>query len=346
MIRGGAPSQTPAATSLFRRLVWEGTVPLEIKIQAPRISYLPLLIPDIKKHLTDVILDESNAALVKEEDWWFEETERGGLMKWHWPIGLLYDYNIISQGLHSTSTPLASTTLPTEPLRLTLHLSSPPLDKLLLTPNAETCKLSYMGQLKEADFLRWGNTRKVTGLRKQDHDGLWEGVRTHSFDDFWRIGSKIFPTTTPLNPHQGYNPNGHSTMNSPPSATLAPPSLSGTSTITPRSPTATESSGPNPQDGAYTVRSVPVRIFLPDGPVLQELVPPVIEEGRAHTLRHFLRTQLPLLFPPPPSQPQAYAILQGVVVPGDAEMAWLGACMAGADGWVNICIGLGRAPTR
>ncbi|KAG8887931.1 autophagy protein 5, partial [Tulasnella sp. 332] len=315
-------------------------------IQAPRISYLPLLIPDIKKHLTDVILDESNAALVKEEDWWFEETERGGLMKWHWPIGLLYDYNIISQGLHSTSTPLASTTLPTEPLRLTLHLSSPPLDKLLLTPNAETCKLSYMGQLKEADFLRWGNTRKVTGLRKQDHDGLWEGVRTHSFDDFWRIGSKIFPTTTPLNPHQGYNPNGHSTMNSPPSATLAPPSLSGTSTITPRSPTATESSGPNPQDGAYTVRSVPVRIFLPDGPVLQELVPPVIEEGRAHTLRHFLRTQLPLLFPPPPSQPQAYAILQGVVVPGDAEMAWLGACMAGADGWVNICIGLGRAPTR
>lgn len=121
MLRGSAPSQTPAATSLFRRLVWEGTVPLEIKIdgkelpagsdrgldcyyvstresktgldvtdylsvtaqiQAPRISYLPLLLPDIKKHLTDLILDETNASLVKEDDWWFEETERGGLMKW------------------------------------------------------------------------------------------------------------------------------------------------------------------------------------------------------------------------------------------------------------------------
>ena len=37
---------------------------------------------DIKKHLTDVVLDEAGAAAVKEEDWWFEESERGGLMKW------------------------------------------------------------------------------------------------------------------------------------------------------------------------------------------------------------------------------------------------------------------------
>lgn len=362
MIRGGAPSQTPAATSLFRRLVWEGTVPLEIKvdgkelpagsdrglecyyIQAPRISYLPLLIPDIKKHLIDVILDEASSALIKEDDWWFEETERGGLMKWHWPIGLLYDYNLISQGLHSTSTSYGSS-LPTEPLRLTLHLTSPPLDKLLLTPSAETCKLSYMGQLKEADFLRWGSTKRVTGLRKQDHDGLWEGVRSHNFEDFWRIGSKIFPTTTPLSAHSSNNPNGASTMNSPP-PTLIPPNLTNNSTLVPSRPPSADPAGQPiaDRDGAYTVRSVPVRIFLPDGPVLQELVQPVIEEGRAHTLRHFLRTHLPLLFPPPPSQPQAYAILQGVVVPGDAEMAWLGACMAGADGWVNVCIGLGKPP--
>lgn len=52
------------------------------QIQAPRISYLPLLLPDIKKHLTDLVLDETNAGLLKEDDWWFEETERGGLMRW------------------------------------------------------------------------------------------------------------------------------------------------------------------------------------------------------------------------------------------------------------------------
>jgi autophagy-related protein 5 len=34
-----------------------------------------------------------------------------------------------------------------------------------------------MGQLKEADFIRWGNTKRMTGLRKQDQDGIWEGIK-------------------------------------------------------------------------------------------------------------------------------------------------------------------------
>lgn len=96
----------------------------------------------------------------------------------HWPIGLLYDCNTVSQGLHSVVPTAPNSSAPTQPLRLTLHLTAPPTDKLLLSPSVETCKLSYMGQLKETDFLRWGNTKRVTGLRKQDHDGLWEGVRT------------------------------------------------------------------------------------------------------------------------------------------------------------------------
>ncbi|KAG8936685.1 autophagy protein 5 [Tulasnella sp. 419] len=355
--------QTPAATSLFRRLVWEGTVPLEIRIdgkelpagsdrglecyyiQAPRISYLPLLIPDIKKHLADLVLDEAAASHIKDEDWWFEETERGALMKWHLPIGLLYDLNTVSASLHTAPPPSGVAQSP--PLRLTLHLVSPPLDKLLLTPSAESCKQSYMGQLKEADFLRWGNTKRVTSLRKQDHDGLWEGVREHNFDEFWRIASKIFPTTTPLSPNQVSSPNGTSTLNSLPSSPPPSQHLTATSTFAPSRPPSADPSGTSggDRDGAYNVRSVPVRIYLPDGPVLQELVPPLIEEGRPHTLRHFLRTHLPLLFPPPPSSAQAFAIIHGVAAPGDAEMAWLGACMTGADGWVNICIGLGR-PSR
>lgn len=131
--------------------------------------------------------------------------------------------------------------------------------------------------------------------------------------------------------------------------------------------------GPPERDGAYNVRSVPVRVYLPDGPVIQDLVPPILEDGalnllkntianlRAgapHTLAHFLSTHVPLLFPPrppapPPSRsnphPQApsvpelaYPLIQGVVTPLEAEMAWLGACLAGADGWLNICVGISR----
>ena len=89
----------PASTTLFRRLTWEGTVPLEIRvdskelpansnrglecyfIQAPRVSYLPLLVREIKRFLLDVVFDEDAARMLKEEDWWFE-SEDGNLLKW------------------------------------------------------------------------------------------------------------------------------------------------------------------------------------------------------------------------------------------------------------------------
>lgn len=91
---------TSASTTLFRRLTWEGTVPMEIRvdpkelpanserglecyfIQAPRVSYLPLLVPEIKQFLTEVVFDETAAKLMKEEMWWFEG-EEGALMKWY-----------------------------------------------------------------------------------------------------------------------------------------------------------------------------------------------------------------------------------------------------------------------
>jgi Autophagy protein Apg5 len=38
-----------------------------------------------------------------------------------------------------------------------------------------------MGQMKEADFLRWGNTKRMTGLRKAEQDGIWEGIKERSF---------------------------------------------------------------------------------------------------------------------------------------------------------------------
>jgi autophagy-related protein 5 len=86
-------------TALFRRLTWEGSVPLEIRvdskelpansdrglecyyIQAPRVSYLPLLMPEIRKYLMDVVFDEAAVKVLKEEDWWFE-TEEGITLKW------------------------------------------------------------------------------------------------------------------------------------------------------------------------------------------------------------------------------------------------------------------------
>ncbi|KAF9451257.1 hypothetical protein P691DRAFT_796986 [Macrolepiota fuliginosa MF-IS2] len=333
-------------TTLFRRLTWEGTVPLEIRVdtkelpansnrglecyyvQAPRVSYLPLLMPEIRRYLMDVVFDETAAANLKEEDWWFE-TEEGTLLKWHWAIGLIYDNHTISASVRAAASHRPSSQ--SLPLRMILHLVSPPTEKLMLAPSPEACKQAYMGQLKEADFIRWGNTKRITGLRKAEQDGIWESIKEHNFDEYWRIASKVTPAAT-LAPSLG-SP-GNTSMH------VRPPSI--------------DAGGVPERDGAYTVRCVPVRIYLPDGPFIQELVPPLLDDGTPHTLYHFLSTHLPLLFPPRSTLPVtsrvspatqtntelAYALVQGIISPPEAEMAWLGACLAGADGWLNVCIGV------
>jgi autophagy-related protein 5 len=88
---------------------------------------------------------------------------------------LIYDNYVISSSVRQQPPPLPASQ--TVPLRLILHLASPPADKLLLAPSAEACKQAFMGQLKEADFIRWGNTKRMTGLRKAEQDGIWEGIR-------------------------------------------------------------------------------------------------------------------------------------------------------------------------
>ncbi|KAF9231395.1 autophagy-related protein [Melanogaster broomeanus] len=341
--RNHAPSAfaTSASITLFRRLSWEGTVPLEIRvdpkelpansdrglecyyIQAPRVSYLPLLMPEIRRFLMEVVFDEAAGKILKEEDWWFE-SEEGTLLKWHWPIGLIYDNHIISASIRPTAPPSGSgLNLQVTPLKLILHLASPPTEKLLLSPSSESCKQAFMGQLKEADFIRWGNTKRMTGLRKAEQDGMWEGIKEHNFDDYWRVASKIVPTTAPTRPS-------------------SPPPSSGAS-MHARPASSDPQSAPD-RDGAYNVRSVPVRLHLPDGPVMQDLVPPLLEDGSTHTLSHYLSTHLPLLFPAQPSSGPhlAYALIQGIVAPPETEMGWLGACLAGADGWVSVCVGISR----
>jgi len=93
----------------------------------------------------------------------------------HWPVGLLYDNHTIAATIRPT--PVTDPV----PLRLILHLAQPPTDKLLLVPNAESCKQAFMGQLKEADFIRWGSTKRMTSLRKAEQDGIWEGIKERTY---------------------------------------------------------------------------------------------------------------------------------------------------------------------
>ncbi|KAG8851189.1 autophagy protein 5 [Serendipita sp. 405] len=380
----------------------------------------------------------------------------------NWPVGLLYDIYVTSKTVSlaanypptSTSTSMGPQPSihpqPTVPLRLTLHLA--PMggsDKQLPgSANTEVLKQSFMSQLKEADFLRWGSTKRVTGLRKAEQDGMWDALRDHNFEEFWRVASKITPSPVappmPTSPSSFHNPAFHSR---PPSTD---PGMGNATSLPPQD-----------RDTAYNVRSIPIRIYLPDlphsssaagsprggnvplpsstfstsagagggsafgtgigsamspfhphltggsslatfastlpggagtGTVIQPLVPPLLLDGvssqtsapsgvtgpgspqlvssplgttgsygqggslgsppsgsgsgQPNTLRSLLEQHLGLLFPAKRESfggaTLAHAIVQGVVVPLETELAWLGACMSGADGWVSIVVGLGK----
>jgi len=87
----------------------------------------------------------------------------------HWPIGLIYNNHTISSMIHTN---LQASTSQCTPLKLILHLTSPPTNKLLLSPSTESYKQAFMGQLKEANFMRWRNTKRMTRLRKAEQDRM------------------------------------------------------------------------------------------------------------------------------------------------------------------------------
>jgi autophagy-related protein 5 len=174
-------------------------------MQVPRHTYLPLLIPEIKENMVELALDDSILSGLDEKDWWFEEeppsAEEGevfagqGVCKWHvpllftsllssmmmwsldeadnrhWPIDLIHLHSIISRPI-----PSSSSTSSTAPLRLRLHLSNPPHEKLNLPNNPEQCRTQWVNQIKEADFVRWRNTSRSTGLRRGEFDAGWDGI--------------------------------------------------------------------------------------------------------------------------------------------------------------------------
>jgi hypothetical protein len=89
----------------------------------------------------------------------------------HWPIDLIHLHSTISRPIPSSS---SSTSI--APLKLRLHLSNPPHEKLNLPNNPEQCRTQWVNQIKEADFVRWRNTSRSTGLRRGEFDAGWDGI--------------------------------------------------------------------------------------------------------------------------------------------------------------------------
>lgn len=267
-----------------------------------------------------------------------EDGDADNTLHRHWPIGLIVDCLRASRiGTEPTAAPALRSYFPANipstvssaALRVNLHLSKPPMDRLLLSPSLEACRSAFMNQIKEADVVRWGSVRRVTALRKVDQDALWESLVSHDFERFWSVASRLVPMPPRNSGQSGSNTGG----------------------ITSPTAQAVSSIDVNRLPEASTMRSIPMRVYLPHGgPVMQDVISPV-NNGKPQTLHTALSKTVPLLFPPSPTDMSASfithrkqlvkrVIVQGIDMPLDAELAWCSTCLANPDGWLSIVLGL------
>jgi autophagy-related protein 5 len=127
-------------------------------------------------------------------------------LKWHYPLGLLYDLYSGAEPAYPADSTSPSTKHDIEdvehkplPWRLTVHFSSYPTETLTRLDNAHKHMHDlYIHSVKEADYLRTGTGKTVMFLSKEDSTQLWDSVRSHDFSTFHPINQKL------LNP-QGVN---------------------------------------------------------------------------------------------------------------------------------------------
>ncbi|TAQ88326.1 hypothetical protein B7494_g3349 [Chlorociboria aeruginascens] len=157
-------------TTRMQSLIWSSTIPLHIThpsspipylLLAPRLSYLPLLLPQL-----NLFYSIAHPEPIPPSTSFTYET----IFLKNLPIGLLYD--------------LYQPSLPWE-----ITLSNGPMYDIHDT---------YINSVKEADFIRFGTARGVMSLSREDSKGLWGSVRDNDYATFLRITTPLLNPSTPL----------------------------------------------------------------------------------------------------------------------------------------------------
>ncbi|KAI3527087.1 autophagy protein Apg5 [Colletotrichum abscissum] len=171
---------------------------------------------------------------------------------------------------------------------------------------------------KQADFVRYGNAKRIMSLSKADTSSLWNAVQDNDYASFAKINALLLNAPTPLRnvPLRVYIPS------SPPPGTG---SNTVTNTDTTSPPPTPAQAGDTPGAGAFKV--------------LQTLVPPVIPGTRTRqTLGRALQAHLPSLFPSSRDPVLANVVLHGSPVPFSAPLEDLMREAAYPDGWLCLAV--------
>ena len=108
-------------------------------------------------------------------------------LKWHYPIGLLYDLfsgNVPgeSPSLRQKDPDSADEEASRLPWRLTVHFTEWPDEQLVrLDQHGKVLHDAFINSVKEADFLRNGTAKGIMSLSKDDSTQLWQAVEERKF---------------------------------------------------------------------------------------------------------------------------------------------------------------------
>ncbi|KAI9376665.1 autophagy protein Apg5-domain-containing protein [Aspergillus egyptiacus] len=323
------------ALNSIQKAIWEGNLPLQINlapsesrtydqtdpylISYPRISYLPSLLPKLKAFFSSSLIDP--AASAPHHGWLSFE---GVPLKWHYPVGLLYDlYAGADPATKSSDVDYSSASGPL-PWQLVVHFSDWP-DEELVRLDAEGMVMhdAFINSVKEADFVRNGTAKGIMSLSKNDSSGLWKAVQDVDLPSFQRIMNILLPPPSqpfrnlPIRLFLPLPPKPDSDSNSPFLKVIQ----------SPIPPTIAPAKTPSPANQSALLASSRVS-SVTGSPQAQQ----------TQTIGSALHSLLPTLFPSRRTPVLAKPVLHGAVVPMSAPVEEVVRCSAYGDGWVYIVI--------
>ncbi|KAE8150775.1 autophagy protein Apg5-domain-containing protein [Aspergillus avenaceus] len=314
-----------ATLNSIQKGVWDGSLPLQIRlapsesriydqtdpylIASPRISYLPSLLPRLRAFFSSFLINPDS----HPHDGWF--SFEGVPLKWHLPLGLLYDLYAGAEPASKAMNDPDDTDWDLDnpdsvlPWRLTVHFSDWPDEELVrLDADGMVMNDAFINSVKEADFLRNGTAKGIMSLSKEDSSGLWKSVQNVDLASFQRISNILLPP-----PNQPFR-------NIPIRIFLPLPPDSG-------SP-------------ALKVVQSPIPPFIPPSSMAtsQLSLSRSSAAPQPQTMGTTLHSLLPNLFPSRRTPVLAKPVLHGAAVPMSAPIEEVVRCSAYGDGWLYVVI--------
>lgn len=231
-------------------------------------------------------------------------THDGVPLKWHLPLGLLYDLYLLSVRDTDSDHPDAALT----PFRLTLHYTPDAASATVnaISPDPIRMHDFFINAVKEADFVRSGTAKPIMSLSAADSRALWSSTQDNDLATFSRVYQILMPSSTHL-------------RNIPLRIYL---------------PSSTEGE----ETAQMKVLQAQVAPWASTQSITSVAQARNTGQGQPQTLGSALHTLIPSLFPSRRTPLIAKPILHGAHLPLTANLDELARWACYADGWLHLVI--------